>query len=48
MKRIFLFVLDSCGIGAAPDASEFGDVGANTMRRISTSSAFSTKNLISI
>ena len=48
MKRIFLFVLDSCGIGEAPDASDFGDVGANTMRRISASPAFSAKNLISL
>ena len=48
MKRIFLFVLDSCGIGEAPDAADFGDVGANTMRRISKSPAFSAKNLISL
>ena len=48
MKRIFLFVLDSCGIGEAPDAAAFGDVGANTMRRISASDAFSAKNLISL
>ena len=24
MKRIFLIVLDSCGIGEEPDAAEFG------------------------
>ncbi len=30
-KRVFLIVLDSFGIGAAPDAHEFGDAGANTL-----------------
>ena len=32
MKRIFLFVLDSFGIGAMPDSEAFGDVGVNTLR----------------
>ena len=27
MKRIFLIVLDSFGIGAMPDSEKFGDVG---------------------
>ena len=31
MKRVFLFVLDSFGIGAMPDAESFGDVGVNTL-----------------
>lgn len=30
-KRVFLIVLDSFGIGAAPDAEDFGDTGANTL-----------------
>lgn len=30
MKRIFLIVLDSAGIGYEPDAELFGDVGADT------------------
>ena len=34
MKRVFLIVLDSLGIGNAPDAASFGDAGANTLRRI--------------
>ncbi len=33
-KRIFLIVLDSVGIGEAPDAQEFGDKGANTLGHI--------------
>lgn len=34
MKRVFLIVLDSFGIGAAPDAAAFGDAGANTLASI--------------
>ena len=26
MKRVFLIVLDSCGVGYEPDAADFGDV----------------------
>ena len=45
-KRVFLIVLDSVGIGYAPDAEAFGDVGANTMRRISGSDKFYVPNLL--
>ena len=45
-KRVFLIVLDSFGIGYEPDASEFGDVGANTLLRISKSNKFNIPNLI--
>lgn len=34
MPRAFIMVLDSFGIGAAPDAAAFGDVGANTLGSI--------------
>ncbi len=34
MARAFLFVLDSFGIGNAPDAAAFGDVGADTFGHI--------------
>lgn len=34
MARAFLFVLDSVGIGGAPDAAPFGDEGANTLGHI--------------
>jgi len=40
MKRIFLFVLDSCGIGAMPDAESFGDVGVNTLKSCASSEKF--------
>ena len=33
-KRVFLIVLDSFGIGAEPDADQFGDVGTNTLGAI--------------
>ncbi len=33
-KRIHLVVLDSVGIGEAPDAADFGDEGANTLGHI--------------
>ncbi len=46
MKRIFLFVLDSCGVGALPDAAAFGDEGTNTLRACATSSQLSIPNLI--
>jgi len=33
-KRIFLVVMDSVGIGEAPDAKSFGDIGADTLGHI--------------
>ena len=45
-KRVFIIVLDSVGIGYAPDAADFGDHGANTMKRICASDKFSVPNLI--
>ena len=32
MKRIFIIVLDSFGIGSMPDSERFGDVNVNTLR----------------
>ena len=46
MKRIFLFVLDSCGIGAMPDSERFGDVGVNTLKSCTTSSKLSIPTMI--
>ena len=43
-KRIFLIVLDSFGIGNAPDADKFGDFGANTLQSISKSANFNIEN----
>ena len=46
MKRIFLFVLDSFGIGAMPDAESFGDEGGNTLAACATSSKLHIPNMI--
>ena len=46
MKRIFLFVLDSFGIGAMPDSESFGDVGVNTLRSCATSSKLNIPTMI--
>ncbi len=34
IKRVFVLVLDSLGVGALPDAAEFGDAGAHTLDHI--------------
>lgn len=47
-KRVFIIVLDSVGIGNAPDAAEFGDPSANTMKRISASEKFNVTNLLKL
>lgn len=39
MKRVFILLMDSFGIGALPDADKFGDVGANTFRHIAEACA---------
>ena len=45
MKRVFLIVLDSVGIGELPDAADFGDAGSNTIRAAATSPYFSMPNM---
>ena len=45
MKRVFLIVLDSFGIGAMKDSESYGDVGVNTLLSISRSEKFNIKNL---
>jgi phosphopentomutase len=39
MARAFLFVLDSVGCGAAPDAVDYGDAGADTLGHIASACA---------
>ena len=46
MKRIFLIVLDSFGIGAMADSEGFGDVGVNTLAACATSDALKIPNMI--
>ena len=42
VNRVFLIVLDSFGIGHAPDAAEFGDEGSNTLASIANSPEYNT------
>ena len=46
MKRIFLIVLDSFGVGALPDSESFGDVGVNTLAACATSSQLQIPTMI--
>lgn len=45
MKRVFLIVLDSFGIGQMPDAAQYGDVGTNTIRSCAASEYFQMPNM---
>ena len=45
MKRVFLIVLDSVGIGQMPDASLYGDEGSNTLDHVSRNTNFSMPNM---
>ncbi len=45
MARAFLIVLDSLGIGGAPDAADFGDEGANTLGHIAAHCAAGRANI---
>ena len=45
MKRVFLIVLDSFGIGAMPDSESFGDVGVNTLAACATSKELNIPNM---
>ena len=46
MKRIFLIVLDSCGIGAMPDAESFGDVNVNTLASCAATGKLHIPNML--
>lgn len=45
MKRVFLIVLDSVGIGAMEDAADFGDAGTNTLRSAAKGTCFHMPNM---
>ena len=44
-KRIFLIVMDSVGIGEAPDAANYDDVGSNTLNSIAKTMSLKIPNL---
>jgi phosphopentomutase len=48
MTRAILFVLDSLGIGGAPDADRFGDAGADTLGHIAEAMALEVPHLRSL
>ena len=33
-RRAAVVVIDACGIGALPDAADYGDAGANTLLHV--------------
>ncbi len=45
MKRIFLIVLDSFGVGELPDAADYGDEGSNTLGTVCKNKFFSMPNM---
>ena len=45
MKRVFLIVLDSFGIGEMPDAAMYGDKGTNTLASVAKSPYFKMENM---
>ena len=45
MKRVFLIVLDSVGIGEMPDADKYGDKGSNTVKTCFKNKNFSMPNM---
>ena len=44
-KRVHLIVMDSVGIGEAPDADRFGDVGADTLGHIAEQAGLNIPHL---
>ena len=48
MKRVFLLVLDSFGVGEALDADFYGDEGANTLRSILKTGLLDVPNMQSL
>ncbi len=44
-RRVFLIVLDSCGIGELPDAANYGDEGSNTLKACYDSGKLSVPNM---
>lgn len=48
MPRAILLILDSFGIGGAPDAASFGDEGANTLLHICEAMALKVPNMAAL
>jgi phosphopentomutase len=48
MRRVFLIVLDGVGIGALPDAAEYGDAGAHTLGHVYAQARPALPNLLAL
>ena len=48
MSRVFYMILDSFGIGVAPDAADFGDIGSSTIRSVAGSAHWDCPNLMKL
>ena len=48
IKRVYLIVLDSFGVGELPDAAAFGDAGCHTLQTIRKSPAYDTPNMAAL
>jgi phosphopentomutase len=48
VRRVYLFILDSFGIGNAPDAKDFGDEGSNTLAHICDHMTLNVPNMASL
>ncbi|MBR5909125.1 MAG: phosphopentomutase [Schwartzia sp.] len=48
IKRVYLIVLDSFGVGELPDAAAFGDAGCHTLQTIRRSPAYDTPNMAAL
>ena len=46
MKRVFLIVLDSFGIGQMPDAAAFGDMDVNTLASCAATGMLEIPNMV--
>ena len=44
-KRVIIMVLDGFGVGELPDASQYGDVGSNTLKGIYENTSLQLPNL---
>ena len=45
INRTIIIVLDSFGVGEAPDAEEYGDIGANTLAGIYNNTTLNLPNM---
>ena len=45
MKRVFIIVADSLGVGELPDAKKYGDEGSNTLRSTKSSKFYRAPTL---